>query len=147
MKKMYVVPLALFLFVFVGMVGMAKAAVETVAVSATVLEACSFSGPGAMAFGNYNGSAIVNASATLNINCVAGSFYDMSDDDGLYETGIDAPEMAFGINRLAYTTDWVDRVGALGAGAETITINGSIAAAQFVPAGVYGDTITFTITY
>lgn len=146
MKKMYVVTLALFLFVFVGMVGMAKAAVESVAVSATVLEACSFSGgPGAMVFGNYDGSApVVAPAATLNLNCVVGSTYNIADDDGSNPPY----QMDDGLgNLLAYTTSWVDELGTVSVGPRVISIVGTIAAGQFKPAGGYTDTITFTVTY
>lgn len=157
MKK-YLVVLAAMAFLIV-MVGGAYAASPTtldVTASATVKTNCVVSSGATLAFGDIDADgADVNATASgISIKCTKGTVVTVADNDGL-----DANKMQSGANRLPYTTAYTASLtggGTGGGGTELgdsaaghLNFRGTVpvATAAGVPAGVYGDTITLTLTY
>lgn len=131
---------------------------HTVAVSATVTGTCRFNAASGatLAFGTIDptGAVPVTASGTATYRCNNGTSPTVTTDDGLSETGANAPRMRAGAtaNYLPYTFT----IAALAAGTglgnapandKTLTINGSVAVADFqaAAAGTFNDTITLTI--
>ena len=130
----------------------------TMAVSATVSGTCKITtAPTAMAFGTIDPSVVAvapTASSTFLYKCTTGlTPTSLVDDKGLYEV-VNQFKMASGVNRLNYGIAYTATLAAgtgFGAGstATTITVNGTIPLtdAQNAIAGVYGDTVTFTLNF
>lgn len=131
----------------------------SVNVSATVLSKniCRFrTNTATLAFGNLDaGNPVdVTATASLTIRCLGSSplaTFFISDDDGLYETGIDANRMrhatlpaAFLPYSFSFTpvTATVPRLTD-----QTITVTGTVRGTdyQFAQIGAYADTVILTI--
>mgnify|MGYP001563220004 CR=1 FL=1 len=122
--------------------------------------ACVFSTTTAtFAFGNLNtGNPIdVNISATLSFKCAGGPpgtmwTYAVTDDDGLYETGIDANRMTnatVSTQYLPYTFTYAPTSGTVPRNTnQTLTINGTIKGIDYQSASVgsYSDTVILSIT-
>lgn len=157
MKK-YLVVLASMLMVL-AMVGGAWAAgskTDAIDVSATVATNCTISG-GEIAFGTVD--AVTDAggkSATViapTIKCTKGASVAVTDDDGLYESGLNAPRMKnAGTDYLAYTVSYNASLTGQGMNTDignSLNLTASLAAGALddVPAGSYSDTLTITITY
>ena len=147
--------------------GAAEAATTTgsMAVSATVLTACTVT-PGPLAFGNYDPTSATarDATASITILCTSGTAYTLGLDAG---TGTGATTTArhmtltAGSATLSYslyndsgrTVNWgnTSGTGALTGNAtgltQSFTVYGRIPAQQSSSAGVFTDTITVTLTY
>lgn len=153
MRKLFVVSVAI---VIVAMAGAASAIdTATVTVSATVAPTCRFSSPAAaLAFGVLpDPAADTNASTTLNFWCTTGASYTITDDDGLYETGLNANRMrstALAIPQyMPYTFSYAPASGT-GLGPATpinLNITGTVLAASYsaLPGDVYQDSVVLTI--
>lgn len=127
----------------------------TVTVSATVSPTCRFSSPtAALAFGVLPvPAADTSASATLNFWCTTGAAYTITDDDGSYETGVNANRMrstgAGPAQFMPYSFSYAPAAGT-GSGPSTpinLNITGTVLAAAYatLPGDVYQDTVTLTI--
>ena len=134
---------------------MAASTTHTLAVSATVVGNCKFNtaGPTTLAFGSIDPSAAAPATATASVTfrCTTGTTSSMTSDDGLYDVA-GAPRMKdAGTNYLPYSIGLVGTAQAgtgHGAGQDkTLTVNGTVAVADFqnAAAGAYADTVTLTI--
>jgi len=156
MKK-YLVVLASMLMVL-AMAGGASAGSKdgAIPVSATVATNCTISG-GSIDFGTVD--AVTDAggkSATViapTIKCTKGASVAVTDDDGLYESGLNAPRMKnAGTDYLAYTVSYNASLTGQGMNTDignSLNLTASLAAGALddVPAGSYSDTLTITITY
>ena len=126
----------------------------------TVHAACLFNTTAAtLSFGSLNpGNPVdVNVSATLAFKCAGGPpgtmwTYSVADDDGLYETGIDANRMrntTATTQYLPYTFTYAPATGTVPRNTnQTLTINGTVKGIDYQNAyvGSYSDTIILTIT-
>ncbi|HET9976431.1 MAG TPA: spore coat U domain-containing protein [Burkholderiaceae bacterium] len=136
---------------------------STFNVTATVLATCTLSA-GNVAFGNYAAGQL-DATGTLSVTCTTGASYVIGLDAG---TGSGATvatrRMTNGANSaqtLAYslyrdasralvwgTTLGVNVYAGVGTGsAQSVTVYGRVAGAQYPESGAYTDTVTATITY
>ena len=145
-----------------------QAATDDIAVTATVVANCSITAA-ALDLGSYdpvvvNASDPAEASSLLSVTCTSGASATVTLDEGDNATGTSSAadpdrRLTDGSNFLSYglftNTDRDDEWGntALtgvpytGTGtAGSITVYGSIPAGQNVPAGVYADVVTATIT-
>jgi spore coat protein U-like protein len=127
----------------------------TVTVSATVTPTCKFSSPtAALAFGALAAPpADRTVTAPLNFWCTTGAAYTITDDDGLYETGVNANRMrstgAGPAQFMPYSFSYAPATGT-GTGPSTpitLTITGTVLGASYasLPGDVYQDTVTLTI--
>jgi len=134
----------------------AASTTHAVAVSATVTGNCRFqAASGAtLAFGTIDPSLLapVTATGTAAYRCNTGISPTITTDVGLWETGPAAPRMRDGVtaNYLPYTFTIGALVAGSGHGAgqdKTLTINGSVAVANFAAAAAatFNDTLTLTI--
>jgi len=137
-----------------GMAGVAHATdTNTLAVSATVLNACGFEFPGAthnLAFGNLDPTSTADATATVNIKywCTVGTAASILPDGGLHNSG--GPRLSNGTNFIPYALTLTGNTGT-GAGKMsmlTMTATGTIANSNYVnaPVGSYTDTVVLTLT-
>ena len=132
---------------------------HTLAVGATVLSNsnCRFSnaGPTALAFGAIDPSGTGNRTATaaVGFRCggsVAVAVYSVSSDDGLYESGANAPRMrhATDLTRfLPYSLD-LPQSGSVPRNVnQTLTVTATVLTADYqnALAGAYADTVILTI--
>lgn len=127
---------------------------------ATAHAACTFSTTtGTLSFGNLNpGNPVdVNVSTTLTFKCSGGSpgtlwTYAITDDDGLYETGIDGNRMrnsTVTTQYLPYNFTYSPATGTVPRNTnQTLTINGKVKGIDYQNAyvGSYSDTVILTIT-
>lgn len=145
-----------------GLLSAANAIASTthaVAVSASVTGTCRFTAASGatLAFGAIDPTGVVpvTTSGTATYRCNNGLTPTITTDDGLWETGPAAPRMREGAtaNYLPYTFTLVGPFtagtghGAAPANSKTLTINGSIAVADFqaAAAATFNDTLTLTI--
>lgn len=140
--------------------GAAQAGTDTatMAVSATVSGTCKVTTAAtAMGFGTIDPSVVAvapTASSSFAYKCTTGlTPTSLVDDKGLNEV-VNQFKMASGANRLNYGIAYTATLAAgtgFGAGstATTITVNGTIPLtdAQNATAGVYADTVTFTLNF
>jgi spore coat protein U-like protein len=141
----------------------ATTATTNFAVTATVLSACTISAL-PMAFPNYAPSQTTAATAqtTLTVLCTNGTPYNIGLDAGTGAAAtIATRKMTSGTNTLnyslyqnnTYSTVWGNTIGSnteTGTGNglfQTVNVYGQAAALQTVPAGIYTDSITVTLTY
>ncbi len=147
----------------------AGTATDNLSVTATVSANCTIS-TAAVAFGAYdpivtNASTALNGTGTVTVTCTNGSTGTITLAQGANaDTGSTdaAPlrRMASGTNRLSYslyqesarTTVWgntaLTGIARTGTGAaDAVTVYGSVAAGQNVPAGSYADTVVATVTF
>jgi len=130
----------------------------TVTVSAVVAPTCKFSAPATatLSFGVLDPAspADVNASAILSFWCTDGTAYTIGDDDGLYETGVNANRMRSSVlavpEFIPYTLTYGPASGA-GTGPAspiTLTLTGSLLGIDYASRSpdVYNDTVTLTVT-
>lgn len=128
---------------------------NTLTVSANVVGTCKFnSNASTLAFGALDPSLTTNATAstTTSFWCTKGASYSLTDDDGLYDTGVNANRMRHAIDAtefIPYTLTYTPTSGT-GTGKTTpttMTIDGTIANAAYVNAlaGDYADTVVVTI--
>lgn len=130
----------------------------TVTVTARVLGTCQFSAAGAtLGFGDlpFTAAGIAqgrSTSTTLNFWCTSGAAYTITDDDGLYETGLNLNRMqstTLGAPEyIDYTLTYNPATGTgLGPGTPiTLTIDGTVGATYTNNSpDSYTDTVTLTI--
>lgn len=147
-----------------GCTGQAQAleATTTFAVTATVISTCIVAAT-PLAFGNYDASgADTDATNTVTVTCTSGTSYDVGlDAGGGSGATVATRKMTSGANTLDYTlysdagrtTVWGDTVGTdtVNATAGVLptahTVYGRIPSGQYVPTGLYTDTINVTVTY
>ena len=154
MKKLILLVAAMALVISGGVATAVDTA--TVTVSAIIPDTCRFNSPTtALSFGVLDPSAapVVNASTNLSFWCTNGASYTITDDDGLYETGLDANRMQsttlavpeFIPYSMTYTPDTGAGLGP--ASPITLSIAGTIGAGTYSgnTADVYNDTVTLTI--
>ncbi len=136
-------------------------ATGTLAVSATVVNACSVSSGAAVAFGNYDpaANADTTASGTFTMQCTNGTNTAILLGQGANAaTGSPTRQMASGnttLNYQLYTTSggstvWDGVTGvpqAANGTAQAITVYGKIPRGQAVAAGTYADTVIITLSY
>ncbi|WP_158596038.1 Csu type fimbrial protein [Oleomonas cavernae] len=137
-------------------------------VTASVAASCSTS-IGNLAFGAYDPGSARSGSTTLVVTCTNGTAYRVGADEGVNGASVTTRQMELttGTDLLAYsltigtnggshlgsnwgndTTGGTDTVDGTGTGAAVnVTINGSVAAAQYVAPGSYADTVTVTVWY
>jgi spore coat protein U-like protein len=153
MKRLFVVAVAIALTAIGGTVMAVDTA--TVTVSATVSPTCKFSSPtAALAFGVLPAPAAdTTVSAPLNFWCTTGATYTITDDDGLYKTGLNANRMrstgAGPAQFMPYSFSYAPASGT-GTGPSTpitLTITGTVLGTNYasLPGDVYQDTVTLTI--
>ena len=123
----------------------------------SVYSACRFTTTTAtFAFGNLNpGSPVdVNIAATLRFRCTGNPSpwtYTITDNDGRYETGIDANRMrntTVTTQYLPYTLTYTPATGTVPRNQnQTLTINGTVKGIdyQYAYVGSYSDTVVLTI--
>ncbi len=135
----------------------------TFTVTATVVATCSVSATD-LSFGNYDPVSVsdLDATNTVTVNCTDGTSYDIGLDAG---TGggatVATRKLTNAGNTLDYTlyqdaprtTVWGNTVSTdtvndtASSVAANHTVYGRIASRQNVPAALYSDTITVTVTY
>ncbi len=120
---------------------------------------CTFnSSPQPLSFGNLDPGigADVVVTANLTVLC-AGSgappTIALSDDDGLYKTGVNANRMInltcpLGTTYLPYSLTYVSPIAGKKNQTITMTVTGTVLGSVYQDAclGVYADTVTFTVT-
>jgi len=131
-------------------------------VTATIISPgnCRFAAGTTLNFGNLDPAnpVDVNASTTVTIRCTRPGFpqpvtYLISDDDGLYETGLNANRMRHTTiltQFLPYTMSIVPASATIPRNTNTtITINGTVLGASYqgstVAPGAYRDTVVISI--
>lgn len=135
-------------------------ATTQLSVSATVLALCVIVAT-PLAFGIYS-SAALDATATITVTCTPTTTYNVGLDPGL-GTGatVSSRTMTNTVSTLNYslfrdsarTNNWGQTVGTdtlsgVGSGLpQVLTVYGRVPANQVVSPGIYGDTVTATITY
>ncbi len=155
--------LALLLLVTVTTATEAGQATTQFQVSATVLNNCAVSASN-LAFGNYSpgSGSPTNMNTNLSVTCTNGLTYTIALDGGgshsvaarvMTDTNSDTLNYEL-FTSNGYTTVWGDGSGGSatvpGTGngsAQSIPVYGQIAAAQYVPAGAYQDTISVSVNY
>ena len=150
-----------------GVAGHAATDTSNLAVSATILDACTITTT-PVAFGNYdhNASSDKGATGSVTETCTNGTAAKITLGQGLWPTlasvdGVPQRQMASGTNRMGYFlysdagagTLWgnTPATGVAQAGTgfegETLTVYGFITAGQNVPVGSYADTVVATVTF
>lgn len=151
MKKIAVWFLAVGFVLTVSGKGMA-ADTANVTVSATVLDTCLFTSAGDLSFGAIDPSVAgpyLPVVTDVNVQCGAGTAFAITDDGGNNGPPGGPYAMDNGLgNLLTYSFSYT--AAGVGAGFGTdvaLGINGSVtqAAAQAVPADVYGDTVVLSV--
>lgn len=164
MKQRIAVLLMLGLMPWAGLHAQAQTATTTFKVTTKVQAVCAVTAVD-LAFGNYtsNGASPLLATTTLQATCTPSSSYNIGLNAGT-TTGatVNQRKMASGAtNTLNYqlysdaarssiwgNTTGTDTVTGVGTGlAQSLTVYGSIPAAQAAPAGDYQDIITVTVFY
>ena len=151
--------LAAFALVAVAQPARSGTDTDVLAVTATVISACSLSG-GALSFGSYTSGQTANADVdgTINyVNCSGTLTFAL---DGGTSGNINARQMSSGVSRLnyqIYRDPTRSAVWGTGANAQSqilletrngsITVYGRIPGGQVVPAGTYTDTVNITLTF
>jgi len=137
-------------------------------VTATVTASCS-AAVADLAFGAYDPAAAGSGSTTLSVTCTDGTIFRVGADEGLNAASVTTRSMKLttGTDLLAYSltigtnggthlgSNWgndtaagTDTVNGTGDGTTlSVTIDGDIAAAQYLTPGSYADTVTVTIWY
>ena len=144
--------------------GPAQAATDstTMAVTATVLTACTVAAT-PLAFGNYDPTAgNTDATATVTVICTGGTPYNLQMSQGSNGVSVSNRRLLSGVSDyLPYalyrdasrTQNWgetngTDTVSGTGViSGNTHTVYGRIASGSTAVAGAYADTITVTVSY
>lgn len=158
MKRLTVLSLAILLVIVMTGISLAQGTAQ-VNVSAQIVGTCKFSAASTnLPFGVLPFDALGNAlgvgpvTATIDFWCTPGSTYTITDDDGLYDTGVDANRMrstTLGVPEyIAYTATYAPASGT-GTGPATpitLTVTGNVGATYGANSpDAYADTITLTI--
>jgi len=139
---------------------LAASTTHTLSVSATVTGNCKFNSAGPTTLTIATGGGVIDPSAAgpatgsvgVAFRCTTGTTSSIAADDGLNSTGPGARRVANGGNFMPYSLTLTNaaQVGSgFGAGQDkTLTVDGSITAANYqnATAGGYTDTVTLTIT-
>ncbi len=134
----------------IAMAGSAMAATGTLAVSATVANACSVTG-GTLSFGALNTltAPLVNGTSSgVTVTCTKSDPYAVTVNKGVNFVGAQAYlKNAGNADTIPYSLT-VPAVSAGTGAAQTIAITGTIAAGTYftASAGTYNDTVTITVT-
>lgn len=138
----------------------AATATTTFGVTATVQATCLISAT-TMAFGTYTG-VVANSTSTVSVTCTNTTPYNVGLDAGLATGATVTTRKMAGtggalLNYALYsdsarTLNWGNSSGSWVAGtgngsAQTLTVYGQVAAAQYLAPGSYSDTITATVNY
>lgn len=134
----------------------------TMAVTATVLTACTVAAT-PLAFGNYDPTAgNTDATATVTVICTGGTPYNVQMSQGTNGVSVSNRRLLSGVSDyLSYalyrdasrTQNWgetngTDTVSGTGViSGNTHTVYGRIASGSSAVAGAYADTITVTVSY
>lgn len=129
----------------------------TMSVTATVVNNCAVSATD-LIFGDYTGVADVDSNFIIDVTCTDDTAVTLSDDGGFFpDVGALRRRMGFGADFLTYVLD--DDPGFT---SEFFTNNdlvvptttlfpytfyGRIPGGQAAPSGLYGDTLTWTLTW
>lgn len=134
----------------------------TMAVTATVLTACTVAAT-PLAFGNYDPTAgNTDATATVTVICTGGTPYNLQMSQGTNGVSVSNRRLLSGVSDyLSYAlyrdasrtqnwgetngTDTVSDTGVISG--NTHTVYGRIASGSSAVAGAYADTITVTVSY
>src|SRR4030042_1206873 len=154
MKKLLGVVMVLGLVLVLGRVAMA-ADTNTVTVTANVVGTCKFnSATSTLAFGGLDPSTglDVNASTSTTFWCTKNATYSATDDDGLYETGVNANRMRHAstlTEYVPYTFSYNPTTGTGDGRTAPITLNisGTVTFANYqnAAAGDYSDKVVVLI--
>lgn len=140
---------------------LAASTTHTLSVSATVTGNCRFNTAGPTALTIATGAGVIDpaaagpatGSASVTFRCTTGTSSAITADDGLNASGPGARRVSNGAGAfMGYTLSLTNAVqvgSGHGAGQDkTLTVDASIAAANYVnaTAGAYADTVTLTIT-
>lgn len=163
LRKYFVIQVFAIIALAMGNSSLAATDTTTFTVTATVISTCDVSATD-LSFGNYDPVSVtdLDATNTVTVNCTDGTAYDIGLNAGIGAGATVATrKLTNGGNTLDYTlyqdaprtTVWGDTVGVdtvddtAGAVSSDHTIYGRIDNGQNVPAGLYSDTITVTVTY
>jgi spore coat protein U-like protein len=142
--------------VLCGMSSAFAADTNTLTVSANVVGTCRFNNAtSTLAFGALDVTSAADANANgsaVTFWCTNGAAYTITHDDGLNESGVNAPNMEHTVAAgefLPYTLNLNPTAGT-GSGPSTpvnLAITGTVANADYIDAlaGDYEDTVTITI--
>jgi spore coat protein U-like protein len=135
---------------------------DTFTVTANVVDACTITAGGTLAFGSYTGTALPGATS-ITVTCTNGGTYQIGLNGGTTTGGIDTQRLLAGPNGATlkynlftdttYTTVWGNTsinhwlVGTGTGTTQTITVNGRVDAGQGLTVGNYSDSITATVNY
>lgn len=120
---------------------------------------CSFnSSPQPLSFGNLDPGIGADVVVTANLTVLCGGSgpppnINLSDDDGLYKTGVNANRMInstcpLGTAYLPYSLTYLSPVAGKKNQTITVTVTGTVLGSVYQDAclGVYNDTVTFTVS-
>ncbi len=147
MKKLLTITAAA---AIVAMAGSAMAATGTLAVSATIANACSVTG-GTLSFGALNtltAPLVSGTSAGVTVTCTKSDPYTVVVNTGVNNAGTQANlKNTSNTDVIPYSLTVPAVTPGTGA-AQTIAITGTIAAGTYftASAGTYNDTVTITVT-
>jgi spore coat protein U-like protein len=154
MKKLLGLAMVLGLVLLTGVAFAADT--NTVTVTANVVGTCRFnSATSTLAFGALDPGTggDVNASTSTTFWCTRNASYSITDDDGLYETGVNANRMRHATTLTEYIpyTFSYNPTSGTGNGRTspiTLNINGTVTFANYqnAEAGDYADTVVLSIT-
>jgi spore coat protein U-like protein len=138
---------------------LAQTATANLAVSATVVNSCRIAA-NALAFGNYDATAASTGSGSLDVTCTVNHAYTVGLGAGANGAvaGVAGRSMILAGNHLGYdlysdiglTTLWTNAATVAGTGngaTQNIPVYGRIPASQFVPGGLYQDTVVATVNF
>jgi len=154
MKKLLGLAMVLGLVLLTGVAFAADT--HTVTVTANVVGTCRFnSATSTLAFGSLDPGVggDVNASTSTTFWCTRNASYSITDDDGLYETGVNANRMRHATTLteyIPYTFSYSPTSGTGNGRTSPITlnINGTVTFVNYqnAEAGDYADTVVLSIT-
>jgi spore coat protein U-like protein len=163
-KSAFVAAAAMIALAFVPQSAFAGTATATMAVTAQVLTNCSVTA-NPLAFGQYSGTAL-NVSTTISVSCTntttynvglsAGSGNGASVTNRLMTNTATGSTQTLGYSLLATSftgTNWGNtsatnwQPGTGNGSAQSMTVYGVVAAAQYPTPGNYADSITVTVNY
>ncbi|HEY5599970.1 MAG TPA: spore coat U domain-containing protein [Candidatus Manganitrophaceae bacterium] len=169
MKKRTTLFLILALFLMSARGAVAGTATSNLNVSVNVVPACVVSAA-PINFGDYDGSTDGRSSGDISVTCAVNLPYNIALDKGLHLGGpgqVNSRHLADGsgnsiyydLFREGYSIRWGDLgfgdtypqgdpLAAGGTGAsQTYTVNGFLWVGQFVPTGIYTDTVIVTVHF
>ncbi len=139
----------------------AGTATNNLSVSATVLGICTID-PATLSFGNYDSTANLDVSTTINVNCTQGSAFWIGLGLGGNAAGTTRRMVNGGTNYLTYelyrdsgrTVVWntvnpgtTTPATNPGTSAYSTALYGRVPSGQIVPMGGYADTVVMTVNF